>query len=240
MLTLQAANDNVTELRIYRPIGPLDDMISVEDVSAAIEGHTGKLRVRINSYGGDAYEGIAIYNVLRELDDVDTVVDGMAGSAASVIMMSGKRRIMGSATQMMIHLPRAIVAGESSDLRTAAERMDKLTDDVAKIYSDSSSLSVQQVMQAMKRTTYYKAAEAKKLGFATELAQGKSAIAASAKDLDYFRKLGWLGEIPDEIVQSTRSGDRGPAKRQRAIETQLLRKRLDARRRTGKSVGRAG
>src|SRR4029077_9048908 len=74
--------------------------------------------VLLNSRGGDAYEGIAIYNLLREHPaPVTMLVIGLAASAASLVAMAGDRIEMSEGASMMIHSAWALVMGNREDLR---------------------------------------------------------------------------------------------------------------------------
>ena len=62
-----------------------------------------QITVRINSGGGELYAAISIYNRLKELKNVITIVDGLAASAASIILQAGKIRKVYAGSQVMIH-----------------------------------------------------------------------------------------------------------------------------------------
>ena len=116
------------ELYIFGDIAPDDWKWSENDRSAmdivkAIEGLSAKnLIVHINSYGGDVKEGLAIYNCIKNCGmNVTTINDGFACSAASVIFMAGKQRVMNDASLLMIHNPYMMAVGNPDELRKAAE-----------------------------------------------------------------------------------------------------------------------
>src|SRR5690606_13653695 len=77
-----------------------------------------EIMIRINSGGGSAFAGFAIFELIRAHGGkVTTVIDGVAASAASIIAMAGDRIIMGTGAMMMVHNPWTRVEGESKDLR---------------------------------------------------------------------------------------------------------------------------
>lgn len=95
-------------IRIYGPIGRTWGGRGVTPTMIAelldkAEGE--RVLVRINSPGGIAFDGMAIYNILKQDGRVDTQVDGVAASAAGLIFMAGKERLVPkSGANLMIHL----------------------------------------------------------------------------------------------------------------------------------------
>lgn len=137
-------------------------------VKESLDAHgDGPLVVLLNSPGGDAFEGVAIYNLLRSHPGKITVkVLGLAASAASVIAMAGDRIEMGDGAQMMIHSAWGIVAGNQDDLRDFAELLDGLDRSVADLYSKRTGLTVASVLALMKAETWMTAKESVEEGFA--------------------------------------------------------------------------
>ncbi|MCU7535915.1 Clp protease ClpP, partial [Prescottella equi] len=102
---INAKAGEATEILIYDVIGSYWMETDAQTIATQIKGlDTDEIVVRINSPGGDAFDGIAIMNALRAHSATVTVrVDGLAASAASVIAMAGDEIIMGEGAQMMIH-----------------------------------------------------------------------------------------------------------------------------------------
>ena len=90
-----------------------------EDLKGA--GDVKKVHLRVNSPGGDVFDGIAIYNTLLSCGAIVTAqVDGLAASIASVIIMAASEISMGDNAMMMIHNPWTAVQGDSNDMRKMA------------------------------------------------------------------------------------------------------------------------
>lgn len=158
-----------TEISILSPIGPEEwGMVSAKGVKAQLDAiGSGPIKVLLNSPGGDAFDGIAIYNMLREHKGSVTVnILGIAASAASVIAMAGDRIEMGEATQIMIHSAAGMVAGNAEDLRQFIQLLDSIDQSAAELYARRTGLSVQEVLKMMKAETYMTAKEALAKGFA--------------------------------------------------------------------------
>lgn len=95
--------------------------ITAKGVTSALK-NAGDVTVNVNSPGGDFFEGIAIYNILRNhAGKVDVNIMGLAASAASIIAMAGDTIRIGKAASMMIHNAWGLVIGNKNDMRKAAE-----------------------------------------------------------------------------------------------------------------------
>ena len=112
-----------------------------------------KLEVHISSPGGAVSDGLAIYNYLSGLKakgvTVETYVDGLAASIASVIAMAGDTRFIGKASSLLIHRPWMMACGNAGNLRQAAEDLDKVADQLAGIYADRSGLDLETIRGIM-------------------------------------------------------------------------------------------
>lgn len=125
------------------------------------------VRVVLNSPGGDAFEGIAIYNLLREHPgDITTHVIGLAASAASIIAMAGDKIEMAEGAMLMIHSSWGLVVGNKNDMREFSNMLDKIDASVADVYARRSGQSVDDVMSMMEKETWMTAQEAVEEGFA--------------------------------------------------------------------------
>ncbi|WP_313349796.1 head maturation protease, ClpP-related [Paracoccus sp. (in: a-proteobacteria)] len=123
--------------------------------------------VSINSPGGDMFEGLAIYNLLREHPAEVTVrVMGMAASAASIIAMAGDRLEMGLGSFLMIHNSWGGVIGNQHDMREAAETFAEFDAAMADIYAARTGLKAGDVAKLMNDETWMRAEKAMELGFA--------------------------------------------------------------------------
>lgn len=156
--------------------------VCVYDLAKEIGDLGGKaLTVRINSYGGEVAEGLAIYNLLKSYEgEVTTICDGFACSAASVVFMAGTKRIMPRSSLLMIHNAWTWASGDADDLRKAAEDLEKITQPSVEIYTSVSNLDADEIKVMMDAETWIDADEALGYGFATEIS--KEAEMQSVKD----------------------------------------------------------
>lgn len=168
------ADNGESTLTIYGDIGESWwwDSTSAADVDNALKNAgNNNLIVRLNSPGGDAFDGIAIYNRLKNHPGKVTIhVDGWACSAASVIAMAADELIMGAGSMLMIHEASNIVWGTKNDFRKQADLLDKLEDGIIDIYMMKANVDREEIREKVDAETWFSASEALEIGFATSTA----------------------------------------------------------------------
>lgn len=138
-----------------------------------------KIRQTINSAGGDAFGGVALYNLaLSHGAEVESVIVGQAGSAASIAAMAG-RTVMMRGSMLMVHNPWTVVAGDAEELRAAADTLDAVRDSLVSIYQRKTGKSAAELRKILSAETWMTATEAKAAGFADEIRDG--AVTAKAE-----------------------------------------------------------
>ena len=152
-LNFKKKNENETELYIYGNIEKKSwidnwlgtgkektDAFTLKDAISQVD--TPNLTVRINSYGGEVSEGLAIYSILSEFNGhLKTIVDGFACSAASVIFMAGQERVVPENGLLMIHNAWSSATGDSNAMKKMAEDLEKITQPSLNIYVSKTGLS---------------------------------------------------------------------------------------------------
>lgn len=143
------------------PEGFMEDLAAVKD-----KGH---ITVKLNSCGGDLYTGIAIHNALKALSgEVNVVVEGIAASAASVIMCAGDTVTVYPGSLVMIHGV-SVVLWDSlniQDMKQLIKGMDASERAVAEIYDGKTGLGVDTLRSMMTKETWMTGREALDKGFA--------------------------------------------------------------------------
>lgn len=130
----------------------------------------GPVTVNVNSPGGDMFEGLAIYNLLREHEGEVTIkVLGLAASAASIIAMAGDTVQIARAGFLMIHNCWVIAQGNRHDLREFADTMEPFDAAMADIYVARSGQDLQEVQRQMDGETWIGGSQAIEQGYADEL-----------------------------------------------------------------------
>jgi len=145
--------------------------VTAKQVSAQLRAIGDRpVEVQINSPGGDMFEGIAIYNVLREHPQAVTIkVMGMAASAASVIAMAGDRIEIGVASFLMIHNCWVVAMGNRHDLVETADFLAPFDAAMADVYAARTGRPSAEMAKMMDAETYMSGSTAVTLGFADAL-----------------------------------------------------------------------
>lgn len=143
------------------------------------------IRVHINSPGGDFFGATQIANALRDQRAskgraVETIVEGLAASAASIVLMAGEPVRIADNAIVMIHDPYSATVGNASEMRKTAEALDRIRDSIVAVYRWHSELSEQELAVLMAAETWMDADEAIANGFATEKVEGLKASASIA------------------------------------------------------------
>lgn len=159
--------------------------ISAAMVASAIEGHTGDLRLRINSPGGDAFEGFAIYNLLSGYPGhITSRIDGLAASAASMIAMVGDTIEMSPASMFMIHDAWSVAIGNADDMRAEADVIDSISQIGAELYADKAGGTAAAWRGKMRAETWYDPSESVTAGLADVALAGRHGNAAAPSEED--------------------------------------------------------
>ena len=190
--------DDNAEIIIYDVVGwPYIDAFDLIRSLGTIKAKN--ISVRINSPGGDVFDGVAIFNALKEHPaHVTTKIEGLAASIASIIALAGDEVQAHKNAMYMVHDPWVLAAGNQYDLREIADILGKIGGNMLDIYYDKSNIGKRELKQMMKDETWFTAAEAKDRGLIdTILDTG----AAKAKfDLSIY------ANVPDELEDSDREG----------------------------------
>ncbi|KZM70765.1 head maturation protease, ClpP-related [Nocardia terpenica] len=132
---------------------------------AALDGP--EIVVRINSPGGNVFDGLAIMHSIAGHDAmVTTVVDGLAASAASFIALAGDEVVMRPGAELMIHDAWGLAVGTAEDLRALAEQLDRTSSTLADIYAAKAGGAAGEWRDLMRAETWYSANEAVTAGLA--------------------------------------------------------------------------
>ncbi|MCP0910801.1 MULTISPECIES: head maturation protease, ClpP-related [Acinetobacter] len=168
---IKASDENDNTIGIYDPIGYDywdDSGVTAKRISAALRSLDGAdVVVNINSPGGDVFEGLAIYNLLREYKGHVTVrVLGVAASAASFIAMAADEIQIARAGFFMIHNAWTGLWGNRNDLRETADFLEQIDDTIADIYHVRSGLSMDELKADMDKERWINGRDAIDSGFA--------------------------------------------------------------------------
>jgi ATP-dependent Clp endopeptidase proteolytic subunit ClpP len=160
-----------------------------------------QIDLHINSPGGQVFEGVTIYNLIKQHEaTVTTYIDGLAASIASVIALAGDKVIMAANALFMIHNPTGMVWGEAGDMRKMADVLDKVRSTMSGVYSGKSGKPEADINSLLDDETWMTADEAHEFGFVDEIADEMD-LAACAKFIPIMSKAGFK-HIPKQINAS--------------------------------------
>ena len=163
-----SAEKNV--LKIYDDIGGWFG-VTTDEIEKQLENANNlPLEIRINSYGGEVFEGFAIYNILSRYEGHKTViVDGICASIASVIAMCGDEIKMHKASMMMIHNASGGCYGTSKEMAELAEALSKINEIIKDIYLKKVNVDRDKLTEMMDAEKFLTAQECIDMNFANEI-----------------------------------------------------------------------
>lgn len=170
----EVSENGVNEITIYGDIGDAFfwESTSASDVKNALKDMTGDVTINLNSPGGDAFDGIAIYNTLKSHDGKITVnVDGWAASAASIIAMAADELIMNTGTMMMVHEASTIAFGSKKEMKSTLNALEGLDQSLADIYMTRFKGERSEIETCIENETWFTASEAVDLGLADKVVE---------------------------------------------------------------------
>lgn len=191
-LEIKAKTSQTSEMFIYGDISKYE--ISADMVAKALRSVDEKVQnldVRIFSGGGDVFQGIAIYNLIKQAPQKVTVhIDGLAGSIASIIMLAGDEVVIGEGSQVFIHKPFAYAVGNSLELMDLIDQLDRIENEMVRIYKNKMDLPESQIVNMLSKETWFNAQEALDFGIVDRQVEASAHmdIAASVKDKEWIKK----------------------------------------------------
>ncbi|NBN74768.1 MULTISPECIES: ClpP-like prohead protease/major capsid protein fusion protein [unclassified Proteus (in: enterobacteria)] len=188
---MQAKEDQTVDIYIYDEIGGwgisarrfTEDLISL--------GNLSHINLHIHSPGGEVFDGIAIYNQLKNHSATITVfIDGLAASMASVIAMVGDTVIMPKNAMMMIHKPWGVSWGDANDMREYADLLDKLENVLIPAYVAKTGKTTEEITAMLEQETWLDGDECVEHGFADKVIEPVKAMASlTSKRIEEFSSM---------------------------------------------------
>lgn len=192
------------EITLYSAIGESfwGDSISAKqfsDTLNSLDSAVNEITVRINSPGGDVFDGIAIYNRLKQHKAKIIVhIDGLAASIASIIALAGDEIVIGDGALYMIHLPWTFAMGNRMDLENTTNRLMDVEEQLIGIYAKKTKMDRAEIRKMLEAETWMDAEQAIEKGFVDKKAAESMPIAASAL------KNPWINKAPRNYNSDTK------------------------------------
>lgn len=222
------ATDAVAEVYIFDEIGAYG--ITAQDFIAEMKEYKGTpVNLRINCIGGDVFDGMAMYNIIKKREAKTTAyIEGIAASMGSVIALAADEVVMAENSLFMIHNAWGGAMGEAEDMRKTASVLEKISGEIASIYKRKTRLSLDRITDMMDEETWLNAEEAYELGFIDSISD--SIKVAAKYDVSKFKNItteqihnklninvnnkkmteelkNWFNNKVDEIVASVKGAD---------------------------------
>ncbi len=187
-LSVSNEGDSERSISILDPIGAsfFYEGVTAKRIAAALRNMgDGPVTVNVNSPGGDFFEGLAIYNLLREHDGPVTVkVLGIAASAASAIAMAGDDIQIARAGFFMIHNTQVMAGGDRNALREVADWLVPFDEALVDIYAVRTDQGRNALAKMLDKETWLGGAKAVEMGFANDLLPSDYVASSTADDPD--------------------------------------------------------
>lgn len=178
----------MSDIYVYGTIGEdwFGDGFTAADMRDGLEAADGgDVTIHINSGGGDVFEATAISSLVSQYREanpgasVETIVEGLAASAASYLGLTAGRVLIAPGAMMMVHDPSGGCYGQAADMRRMADALDAVRDSIATLYARKAGGSPEAWAERMAAETWLTAEEAVELELADAIAEDRAAIAAS-------------------------------------------------------------
>ena len=197
---IKAAGTDDNSISVFDVIGQdyWGEGVTAKRIAGALRAMNGAdVTVNINSPGGDMFEGLAIYNLLREYEGRVTVkVLGIAASAASVIAMAGDDIQIGRGAFLMIHNCWVYAMGNRHDFAELAQSLEPFDTAMADIYAARSGLDMVAVQKLMDAESYIGGSDAVAKGLADSLLSADAVSDGDESPASALRKLAGQDQHP--------------------------------------------
>jgi len=189
--SIKAKAAGAAEIKIYDEIGMWGITARQFSDELAALGQVKQISLFIHSPGGDVFDGIAIYNLLKKHPANLTVhIDGLAASMASVIAMAGDKVVMPENAMLMIHKPWGISGGNAKEMRDYADLLDKVEAVLIPAYASKTGKSADELAQMLEGETWLNGRECVEQGFADELEPAVNVMARlESKRIEEFEAM---------------------------------------------------
>lgn len=174
--------------------------VVAEDFVKDLNAITSKtIHLHVNSPGGAVFDGIAIFNAIKQhKSKVIAHIDGLAASISSIIVMAADEIRISENAYFMIHEPWSMVVGNATDLRKEADLLDKVAGTIMKTYTDKSGKTADEIKPLMEAETWLTAEQSTDFGFADSIEKSEKDDKKKARMATLF-DLSAFGNVPEAL-----------------------------------------
>ena len=184
------------------------EYISLPKVKRAIENASGQITIEIDSPGGEAWEGLKIYDYLKQQKKtIKTVNVGLCASAATLIYCAGDKRLAYENSVFMRHNAEGGIYGKQEDVESYAASMKITNDAILSVYQEATGIGLDVLKEKMKVDYYENAEMAKETGLVTDIIYNQkrenieAALTASFKSIDKYKTIMNMNTETKSLVQ---------------------------------------
>ena len=169
------------EADFYGGISPKEFSQLMDSINAPV------INLRVNSPGGNVFGARAMQNAInRSQSKVVAHVDGLAASAASVLILAADEIVMGEGSFLMIHNAWTIAAGNAADMRQQADDLEEIDESLVQSYASRTNMPNEQIKDMMNAETWIGADKAVALGFADRKSNAMASADQNKWDLSAY------------------------------------------------------
>ena len=181
------ATDKVVDIYLFDEIG-LYGITAQDFINDVKDLKDTSINLRINCIGGDVFDGMAIYNIIKKRTAKTTAyIEGIAASMGSVIALAADEVVMAENSLFMIHNAWGGAMGGAEDMRKTASVLEKISGEIANIYQKKTRLLYDRIIGMMDEETWLNAQEAYDLGFIDTISD--SIKVAAKYDVSKFKNI---------------------------------------------------
>jgi ATP-dependent Clp endopeptidase proteolytic subunit ClpP len=207
----ESADKLIEELETLYGASAVAAGMTLGDVVCAADDALEGVEVEINSPGGSVFEGVRIYNALRDASSrgvhVTATVNGIAASMGSVILMAGDERKMTKGSRVMIHEASTMAMGDARAMTKAAALLEGISSELAGIYADRTGKDKDYIRDMMLAETWMNADDAEANGFIHSVVGGgqvdKSADSVKQEPMSIFASI--FKSAPTEEIEAAQA-----------------------------------
>lgn len=202
------AKDSGVILTLSGPIAKpsifADETINSADIAEVLDDVDKDIIIRLNSPGGDAFEGIEIYNYLKNHPSNITVeITALAASAASIIAMAADETVMCKGASIMVHEASTIAIGNKSEVKKTLNALETIDESIVDVYAEKTNLSRDEIVNLMEEETWFTAQKAVEKGFANRTKDVSDIPKGNSNNKQNITNQQFNNEMRDAIVNLT-------------------------------------
>ena len=128
------------------------------------------LYLHIQSYGGSIFAGMAgMDEIIKSIVPVHTMVDGCCASAATLLSICGKKRLINRHAYMLIHQLSSFMWGKYEEFKDEMQNLDKIMGMIKKVYAEYTKIPMSKLEEILKHDLWFDANECKEYGLVDEI-----------------------------------------------------------------------